>query len=313
MSDMDVYVYPNAQRHDERADVAKQGLESTLEEIVANSEMESFNVEIRREYPNITGGRLSTKLRNWRRELPRDAGSHLLITDATEGGAAGIASGAGRAWTAPSAAAMSTIEVDFFKAGCSQEVLHNYVNSSLRGVQELANRRDYEHSLGIVDDEAQSSPMVSGYTEQLAGLGECSNDVTQEKVRQSPSQCTIQACELSWENATGGDGPDDPDDPEDPDEPEPEEPEAVITASTENPEVGDTVELTAGESSSPNGSIVEAQWNATPGGQLTADPEEQVPLQRDRAVEVEVELTVVDEADQTATTSQTFSFTSGFF
>jgi serine protease len=83
-----------------------------------------------------------------------------------------------------------------------------------------------------------------------------------------------------------------------------EEVDAVIDVPTKTPEVGQTVTLEGGSSSSPNGQIVEFRWES-PRGSATG---ETVRVARDRATSVPITLTVTDETGASASTEVTLEF-----
>jgi hypothetical protein len=83
---------------------------------------------------------------------------------------------------------------------------------------------------------------------------------------------------------------------------------AVINATTTTPEVGDDVTLTTANSSSENGKLVAAEWNASPGSSARLSPDEEVSIEREEAIDVTVNMTIEDETGATDTASVVISF-----
>jgi chitodextrinase len=87
-------------------------------------------------------------------------------------------------------------------------------------------------------------------------------------------------------------------------------PKAVISASTFEPEVGESVTLDGTDSSSPDGEITEYLWESSRGS-VTGPT---ATLSRRRESTVDITLTVTDESGETASTTKTFEFVDdGFF
>jgi serine protease len=136
-------------------------------------------------------------------------------------------------------------------------------------------------------------------TELRAAMKETARDVGLSENEQGAG--AIDATALVEQIRDGSEPDPDPDpDPE----PEPEEPTAVIDVSPTDPEVGETVTLDGTGSSSPNGEIVEYQWES-PRGTATG---ETVQLSRDSETDVQITLTITDAEDQTASSQATISF-----
>lgn len=217
MSDITVYVYPNARTDDDLAETARSALETGLEEITASTAIDGYGVEIRREYPNERADSSYGFLQNfddWRgRNGFTETGSHLGVSNAFGGGVANGGQFYNAFTTDTSCVAGSAGASDaFFRNAAIHEVCHTLIDPSLPAVSELIGEND-EHTLGMVYEDRTVSPMLTGYARRgLGNTGQCSNDLYPTRETTTLTSCTLDALEYTREDRIGGDadGGDDP-------------------------------------------------------------------------------------------------------
>ncbi|WP_247728329.1 PKD domain-containing protein [Halovivax limisalsi] len=278
-----VYVYANTSGLD--VETPANGLQETLDMIVADSTIPAFDVQIMDENPNIQAGSIYDMIQPWRQWLQQNdafqgPGSHLLGAE----GYGGIAEGSGHAWIEPMVC-VSMLEGFVF----SQEVLHNFINSSLPEVREMGYAQDYEHSLGKVFEGAEISPMTAGYVEDgHAAAGQCGREEPNATEVLTPTECTTLANQYSWENDDGEGGN--------------QPPSAGFDISPTDPAVDETITFDASASSDPDGSITSYEWDFGDGSTGSGETDTH---SYSAAGEYTAELTVTDDAGATDSTTQT--------
>lgn len=207
MADMEVYIYPWKTSDDYLVDDAENALSNAFSVLDNNTTIGSFNTTARHDHPSLNGPYSTitgfyNDFDSWRESNHTEVGCHLGITDNVN------ASGRGEAGNSSTTNAFVDDRTSVgagdggavFDAIVIQEVFHPFINSHLPIVDDMTSYGG-EHDLGKVYSSNDVSPMAARYPDSY-DRGTCWSNYSKSGFSHSPTTCTQDALEATFEDST---------------------------------------------------------------------------------------------------------------
>lgn len=211
MADMEIYVYPNTTSDDDAAADAKSGLDTAISEIVSNTGIGSYNIDIRYDYPDQPNGDVKTLYDNfsdWRYTYYyQETGAHLCVDGSIDGGLADGGNSSNPespSWADPKDAVAGTVNAGTaeFQNICTHEVLHTFIDKDLSGVEKYLGKDDTEHELGQETSNGVT-PMATRYRDSYAGQGSCDKTSSIAGYKKIVTNCTEESTYNTYKEYIG--------------------------------------------------------------------------------------------------------------
>lgn len=209
MADINVYLYPNTSEADSLATAASSAISDALDIVITHTSgdsLDTYSITTEYDHPNLDDPDRSTfrdNFQDWTWLNASGDGCHLGISTNFNGGVADSGSYDENAFAAEAEAVVGSTSGDdaLYRNLAIQEAFHPFIDSSLSGVESMLGSDNNEHSLGEIDTYADKTPMVTTYYDDgYASNGDCGRSEQPDGKTTSPTDCTSEAFEISFEN-----------------------------------------------------------------------------------------------------------------
>ncbi|UPV99805.1 hypothetical protein M0R88_14955 [Halorussus gelatinilyticus] len=207
MADINVYLYPNTSSADYLADAAYTALSDALDDVITYTPGDSlgtYSITTKYDHPNLSDPDRSTfksNFEDWAWLETSGTGCHLGISTNFNGGLADSGEWDENAFATETEAVVgsSTGDGAHYRNVAIQETFHPFIDSSISSVKSMLGPDNNEHSLGEIDYNADTTPMVTTYYDKgYASNGGCGHSVNPDGKTTAPTNCTCEAFEISF-------------------------------------------------------------------------------------------------------------------